>query len=475
MLQSLTGAFSLSPEQTYGIHSDQRLGGVSATLESAPTQVRATISQQQVNPWSIFNDCDIFLMVVEKLRFRRKFIFGRNLLSRLGQAKIVSSKAIQTIRTSQKREGKLRLLRENLLMCSSSQFSLFCKVLEETNQKTLSSKLIEAAVDKGWNLPSTIGNTEMKLQSHGMPRSVVESFTSQGNQRGLAKQSKANITTVFVYVHPKYKAQYNKKVKSHVECFIKQHIHPTHAALSPLVVTTMFEDYTYDKDEDQDCKTLVFGKRKAVAFKFTQVDYNEGHLKQPLLVALIQSEIPELKEDDIEVVGLCPNGLIYVITIPGDAALRLICLLKDPLPGWSLSFFGPVWVQFHGLPSIQMKFHLTDVVQTMLYGEFPVDSLVSVIQKVTKRSEIKLMLKEVCKVEMVLTQKLAALMSNLQQAKDASGSVTTEMKHRALSESKKLMSILHDIRRANQVSRTLVQFIDDLNVNTSEYICSSTI
>jgi hypothetical protein len=117
-----------------------------------------------------------------------------------------------------------------------------------------------------------------------------------------------------------------------------------------------------------------------------------------------------------------------------------------------------------------MKFHLTDIVQTMLYGEFPVDSLLSELQTVAERAEIKLMLKEVCKVEMILTQRLAALMSNLQQAKAAGSSVATEKKHRALSESKKLMTVLHDMRRANQVSRTLVQFIDDFNINTNSSI-----
>jgi hypothetical protein len=79
--------------------------------------------------------------------------------------------------------------------------------------------------------------------------------------------------------------------------------------------------------------------------------------KKALWVRVLLRNIHGLSKDEIEFMGKHPSGLAYVITLPENAALQLFCLLKDPLPEWSFSLFGPVEVKFNGLPgNIKMRF-----------------------------------------------------------------------------------------------------------------------
>ena len=342
-----------------------------ANADPARADEKASSSEAEksvvcANPWCILEDSEVAFMLSAKLSFRPNFVAG------LKESKIISSEHYKEMKDGQKpRDCKLILLLSEILpMCTPNQFPVFCEVLRKTNKKMISvaDKLIEVASSRGWsasgngtNLSAAAMSTQKdRLESLQLAIPVAGvSATVTANpskaQHGITRRSNAE-RTVFVTVHSNYKAQY-KRLHREVRCMIKQTIHPIDEAWRPLRVEVIAMD---DEDEDEQCREgPEFQEKMPVKFAFPRVDYEQGAEKRDLLVELLTRNITELSKDEIRFVGDYPNGLVYVITIPGNAALCLLCLLKGPLPHWPYVSFGPVKVHFYGLPSIEMKFQVS--------------------------------------------------------------------------------------------------------------------
>ena len=368
--------------------------------EASPSEI---VSQLEVNPWGVLRDPGVTQLLCAELRFESNFLTG------LKEAKIITAENLEEMKDSQKqREYKLiLLLREILPMCRPGQFLVFFKVLTKSGRKMVADKLMKKAHSMGWSasdklntaggnslkgqvvsqpiaghavkrtavsaIPGTVQNQDPKLSTAAVSsqnrqlvsepsvRHVVEGSEARANlgmaQLGATKQPDPK-RTVFVRVHSKYKSQY-KQIHADVQYMIEQHFRPEDEAWRPLKVELIFpEENQYDRDEEQCYGGVEISERTPVMFSFPAVSYEKADDKKALLVEWLTRNIPGLLEDEIMFVGLHRNGLIYVVTIPGDAALQLLCLLKNPLPEWSLALFGPVKVQFHGLASIEMKFQL---------------------------------------------------------------------------------------------------------------------
>ena len=368
--------------------------------DASPSEIA---SQLEVNPWSVLRDPDVTQLLCAKLRFEGNFLTG------LKEAKIISAENLKVMKDPQKlREYKLILLLTEILpMCSPNQFLVFCEVLRKSRRKMVADKLMKKAHSMGWSasdklstaggnslkgqvvsqpiaghavkrtavsaIPGTVQNQDPKLSTAAVSsqnrqlvsepsvRHVVERSEARANpgmvQLGATKQPDHK-RTVFVTVHSKYKSQY-KRIHADVEDLIKQLFRPEDEAWRPLELQAYFPGKNqYDMDIELSHEGVEISERTPVMFRFPAVSYEKADDKKALLVEFLKRSIPGLLEDEVMFVGLHSNGLIYVVTIPGDAALQLLCLLKNPLPEWSLALFGPVKVQFHGLASIEMKFQL---------------------------------------------------------------------------------------------------------------------
>ena len=127
----------------------------------------------------------------------------------------------------------------------------------------------------------------------------------------------------------------------------------------------------------------------------------------------------------------------------------------------ALSAFG-LPMQSQTIYNSFIKSFLLDIIDTMLHGEYPVDDLVPSLDK----AELKLALRDVQKVELLMSQRLTGLMASLQQANTMGSSAITEDKRRVvLSASTAFSAVLSRMRRAKSVSSTLVQFRDNLNID----------
>ena len=361
---------------------DQPMGRDNTVLvqmsdEVPPRESVASSQLQASSPWSVLRDPDVILKLCANLRLHSNFLTG------LKEAKLISFEDLKKLKDAQKtREYKLNLLLNEILpMCSPNKYVVFCEVLEKTNRKMLSDKLIGKASSMGWRapekLPTGAGSRQTgQLLSQPMARHVVESArrASPGNvQHGIIRQS-ARKRTVFVTVYSKYLKQYDE-IKYEVQHVIEETFHPKDKAWQPLIVKLyLINENLYDMNKEQSDEGVAFQEKTPVKFSFPAIDYGEeGAENKGLLVELLTRNIAGLVEHEITFVGGYPNGLAYVITIPGDAALRLFCLLRNPLPQWSFASFGPVKVKFHGLPSIEMKFQTSG--EILWYGSSIVFSM----------------------------------------------------------------------------------------------------
>lgn len=319
-----------------------------------PSIREMTVSNSQLqasSPWSILTEPDIVIEFCTCLGFDSNFLSG------LQEAKIINSEEyLEILNDGRKpREFKLKLLLNKMLpLCSSNQFFMFCEILKKTHRNQLSAELMKRASRMGWPAFKT---------GQSLPQVMAEHATEGDIEDANTDVKSDDERTVFVTVVSKFQSQY-KRIHNEVEYMIEKNIHPKDKTFHPLKIEAIFpKKNPYDMEEEWQYDGPQFVERTAVKFAFPAVSYEEGSEKKKALLVQLLSRNIGLSKDEIKFVGGYPNGLAYVITISGDAALRLFCLLKDPLPKWPFDSFGPVKVKFHGLPSdIEMKFHTSKFV-----------------------------------------------------------------------------------------------------------------